>query len=132
MGRHLNINFVLTLLLVTTFLTLNINASGQDLTIKFYNMTGYDVDQIRVDDTYVGSISKDSVSSFISFPGFWLDGSSPIENISAIFQKDYIKNHPYHMECATMFRETTTGELHLDINVRTVDGTEYLRMTRHQ
>lgn len=127
MGRHEVIKVSLTVFLLTTFLTV----SGQDLKIKFYNLTGFDVDQIRVNQTYVGSIPKDSVSNFISFPSFWLDGSSPRENISAIFRKKYIKNHAYHMECAAMFHEMTVGELHLDIKLVSIEGKEHLRMTRH-
>lgn len=131
MGQHLNIYFGLTILLVTTLLTINFDASGQDLTVKFYNMTGYDVDQILVGETFVGSIPRDSVSDFISFPGFLLDSSTPIEPISAILNHSYINNYKRPM-CATMWRTLTTGELYVDITIYTYDGNDYLLLKRHQ
>ena len=131
MRRHVNIYFGLTLLFLATFLSFNFDASGQDLKVKFHNRTGFDVDQILVNETFVGSIPKDSVTDLITFPSFWLDDGSPREKISGIYRKEYIANSAFQTECGSGIRQITAGELHLDILIKTVEEVDYLFLARH-
>ncbi len=50
----------LTLLLTIIILATCDTVTGQNLRVKIYNKTGYDIDSLYIRTTYIGHIPKDS------------------------------------------------------------------------
>ena len=131
MERNLNFNFGLTVLLVTTLLAFHINASGQDLTVKFYNKTGFDLDGLTIGTTLIGSVANDSSSNFIEFSEFMLDSGYPYEKVKGSIKNTIMTSYDWSW-CGSERFPVYEGTLEYDVVLKEYEGDNYLYLKRHQ
>ena len=98
--------YILILILYLLFL----NLSGQDLKVKFYNKTGYQIDSLSFANTLIGNLPKDSSSNFINCNTFY-SHSYPTGKIQNINLSDPNK----YDQCGTGVEHYTIGLFEYDI-----------------
>ncbi len=81
--------------------------------IKFYNRTGYGIDSLIVNQTYVGHLAKDSSSVYVAFPGLGFDTGMPMANVEAYLNgKKIITQHGLG-RCGTQVSGPPSDQLEL-------------------
>lgn len=131
MGRHEVIKLSLTVSLLTAFMTIVTNVSGQNLTVQFHNRTGYDIDNLTVGTVLVGSIANDSTTNKITFPEFMLDSGYPYEEMEGTIKNSLMTSRDWSW-CASERFPIYDGELRYDIVLKEFEGVNHLYLTRHQ
>ena len=90
---------------------------GQNLQIKIYNKTGYDLDSISIGDTYVGLIKKHSSKIVLECKFLDLQDGRPYglpNGIAKGLTKDTSWLIPF---CSTGLKSVTTGKFKFDITL---------------
>lgn len=98
-------------------------AIGQNIAIKVFNKTGYDLDSVTFHQLYLGELCKDS-SVFISgIAEMTMQGDVPLHRPFGIIED---KKSPHNLsECATKSRKVKEGSYAFDVFIND-RGYDYL------
>jgi len=108
-------------------------AAGQQLTVKFHNKTGYDIDSLIVGTTSIGYLVKDSETDFLKFPGFNFDSGHPYETLKGIVQGKPLVQLNWSWSATANYTNTKEGTYTFDlVLVKGQDGTRYLNLQEHR
>ena len=122
---------IATISLITICIASTHIAAGQNLTVKLYNKTGYDIDSLIVGSTFVGRILKDNATAFLKFPNFYFDSGYPYEKLKGIIQGESLSQLNWSW-CATEHYTKTEGIFTFDlVVVKDKDDNRYLRLQDH-
>ena len=110
---------IFPVLATSSCLTLQENVDNK-LTVKVHNRTEEDVELLKIGNTYIGHIDKDSSSTYISFPYFITDSGYPFEEIRANINDAPITSSKRQTECSSSVHKIEYGNLEFDLIV--VDG----------
>lgn len=108
-------------------------AAGQNVTVKFYNKTGSDVDSLIVGSTFVGQIVKDNETDFLKFPNFHFDSGHPYETLKGIVGGKSLTQLDWSWCATSHYTRTAEGTYTFDlVVVKDQDGSRYLSLENHR
>ena len=114
------------LVFVALFLLLLANSlTGQVLTIKIQNKTGYKIDSLIIGTKYIGTIEKDSAIGPIPFEKFSFDSGAPYESISGLVAEKHLKNEWWSW-CGASRAVEEKGQFSFVLIIRQNSQNEYL------
>ena len=109
--------FQLAILMLLPSLTI-----GQNISIKVFNKTGYDLDSISFHHFYLGKISKDSTFFLSGIDEITMQGDVPLNSPFGIIQG---KKRPFNLTpCGTKSKKKKEGSYAFDICIYET-GNEY-------
>ena len=98
---------------------------------KFYNKTGSDIESLKIGQTSIGTLKKDSVTTFIEFDTFQFDGSLPIEEVTGLIKLKKLDNY-YWSICGIDHNTKSSGSHTFDIKkTLNENGQEVLFLSIH-
>lgn len=111
-------------IIVMCFIFIANFSNGQDLKMKFYNKTGFDLDSLSINNTFIGHISKDSVTNYISFDSFVFDSGMADGNLVAIINNKIFATPttPKTKRCGTEMKVIKEGTYSCDIEIKKWDA----------
>ena len=117
--------FQLAILLILPSLTI-----GQNIHIKVYNKTGYNLDSVSFHHFYLGKISKDSAVSLFGINEIIMQGAVPLSRPFAIIED---KKRPYKLKsCATKSMKKKSGSYAFDIFINERGNDYWLYWKKHE
>jgi hypothetical protein len=99
------------------FAICSFSLKSQTLAIKIFNKTAENVDSLSIGNRYIGSLARDSVTSFLDFDKISFDSDTPIEPISGIIRELPVIQLDWS-HCGTMWHTETKGKYILDLELR--------------
>src|SRR5450432_262096 len=123
-SKIVTIIFKIAILLTLTFLL-----TKKNIYVKIYNKTGHNIDSFFAGTTFIGHLSIDDSTEFISFRKFQFDSGYPYERLSGIMQKK-ILNQINWSWCGTERKTKSDGSYTFDIKVKSENGISYLYLVR--
>jgi hypothetical protein len=95
---------------------------GQNIKIKVFNKTGYNLDSVSFNHFYLGKISKDSTVFFSDIKEITMQGDIPLHRPFGIIED---KKRPHNLtKCGTKSRKVKAGRYAFDIFIYET-GNEY-------
>jgi hypothetical protein len=96
---------------------------GQNIHVRVFNKTGYNVDSVSFDRFYLGKISKDSSVFLSGIDEITMQGDVPLHRPFGIIEE---KKRPLNLKsCATKSKKKTEGSYAFDMFIND-KGNEYL------
>jgi len=116
--------------IATLFLVIGYILIRKNITVKFYNKTGHDVDSLIVGDTFVGHISNNDSTEFIKFRKFHFDSGIPYEDLKGQIQRQTFSE--FHSSwCGTERYTKTNGSYSFDIRAKPGIDTAWIYLDNH-
>ena len=95
---------------------------GQNIHIKVFNKTGYDLDSVSFDHFYLGKISKDSTVFISNIIEITMQGDVPLHRPFGIIEG---KKRPFNLApCSTKSKKKKAGSYAFDLFIFET-GNEY-------
>jgi len=117
--------FLLAILLLIPLLTI-----GQNIQIKVFNKTGYNLDSVSFDHFYLGKISKDSTFFISSINEITMHGDVPLLRPFGIING---KKRPINLkECGTKSKKKKSGIYAFDILINESEKQYHLYWKKHE
>jgi len=116
---------VITLSVVLSYLLIRKNVS-----IKFYNKTGQDIDSLVIGDTYIGHLSNNGSTEFLQFKEFHFDSGIPYENLTGNIHTNVFSQF-YWSWCGTERYIKTNGSYTFDLKAKPGIDTVWMYLTNH-
>ena len=117
---------------VIILIIININnSSGQDLKVKFYNKTGFDLDSLKIQKNFIGHLAKDSATYFLDFSSLVFDSGIPDANLFAVID-DKIITTPKIRRCGTEMKTMKKGIYEIEIVITNWGNTEAIVLNAHR
>ena len=117
--------FLLAILLLIPLLTI-----GQNIQIKVFNKTGYNLDSVSFDHFYLGKISKDSTFFISSINEITMHGDVPLLRPFGIIKG---KKRPVNLkECGTKSKKKKSGIYAYDILINESENQYLLYWKKHE
>jgi hypothetical protein len=89
-------------------------AWGQNLSIKFYNKTGFDIDSLKIGAQYIGYFKKDASTPFLKYNSFDIQDGAPFGFAFGIIKNKKRDKKPF-MKCGYGVTTETFGKYQCDI-----------------
>jgi hypothetical protein len=110
--------FQLAILMLIPSLTI-----GQNIQIKVFNKTGYDLDSVSFDHFYLGKITKDSSAIVSGIDEIIMHADVPLHRPFGIIEE---KKRPFKLTpCGTKSKKKKSGSYAFDVFINET-GNEYL------
>jgi hypothetical protein len=117
--------FLLAILLLIPLLTI-----GQNIQIKVFNKTVYDLDSVSFDHFYLGKISKDSTVFISGISEITMHGDVPLLRPFGIIKG---KKRPVNLkECGTKSKKKKSGIYAFDILINESEKQYHLYWKKHE
>ncbi len=117
--------FQLAILLLIPALTI-----GQNIHIKVFNKTGYNLDSVSFDHFYLGKISKDSTVFLSCIDEIIMQGDVPLNRPFGIIEE---KKRPFNLKsCATKSKKKKAGSYAFDIFINETGNEYWLYWKKHE
>lgn len=123
----LKFKFILQLAILTLIPSLTI---GQNINIKVFNKTGFELDSVLIDHIYLGKISRDSTVFLSGIDEITMQGDVPLRRPYGIIEG---KKRPLNLTpCGTKSKKKKVGSYAFDLFVYET-GNEYrLYLKKHE
>jgi hypothetical protein len=96
--------------------------TGQNIQVKVFNKTGYDLDSVSFDHFYLGKISRDSTVFISNIIEITMQGDVPLHRPFGIIEG---KNRPFNLApCSTKSKKKKAGMYAFDLFIYET-GNEY-------
>jgi hypothetical protein len=103
---------------------------GQNVHIKVFNKTGYDLDSVSFDHFYLGRISKDSTVFLSGIDEITLQGDIPLHRPFGIIEG---KKRPFKMTpCGTKSKKKKAGSYAFDLFIYETGNEHRLYWKKHE
>ena len=117
--------FPLAILMLIPSLTI-----GQNIDIKVFNKTGYDLDSVSFDHFYLGNISRDSTVFISDIIEITMQGDVPLHRPFGIIEG---KNRPFKLApCGTKSKKKKVGIYAFDLFIYETENEYRLYWKKHE
>jgi hypothetical protein len=114
---------------VAIFLLIPPPLKGQDIDIKVFNKSGYDLDSVSFDHFYLGRISKDSSVFLFGIDEITLQGDVPLHRPTGIIEG---KKRPFNLKpCSTKSKKMKSGSYAFDLFIYEKENEYRLYWKKH-
>jgi hypothetical protein len=103
---------------------------GQNINMKVFNKTGYDIDSLLFGRFYLGKLSKDSTVLLSGIDEIIMQGDVPLNRPFGIIEG---KKRPFNLKsCATKSKKKKSGSYAFDILIHETGDDYHLYWNKHE
>jgi hypothetical protein len=102
--------------------------NGQNLKVKVYNYTRYDIDSLVIGKVFVGHLKKFEATPFLNLTELHFDSGIPYDSISGIVKGIKLTQLWWEHECGSGYSKQTEGTLFFDLRINRVNLVDYLEL----
>ena len=103
---------------------------GQNIQIKVFNKTGYDLDSVLFGHFYLGKLSKDSTVFLSGIDEITMQGDVPLNRPFGLIEG---KKRPFNLTpCGTKSKKKKEGSYAFDIFINETENEYWLYWKKHE
>ena len=100
--------------------------SEPELSVKFENKTGHEIENLTVGDQIIGTLAAAKSTSYVDFESFGFDTGMPDEACYGVIKGARLESFNRFYWCGTQKAKVTEGKYILEIHLIETDSIDYL------